>query len=657
MNAVLTEQPRELEGASTNFPPALGRVVRRCLDKDPDNRFQSAKDLTFSIELSSDGTPHSRQLSVSHGPGVLKVFLAAIGLMALAFCAGILTTRLRSPARPFTAIRYLTYSGHDHSPSTCTDGRRICFSSDRDGTSRIWVKDVGSGWENPVTSGSDDFPRFSPDGSAILFTRTVGTRKDLFRVPSIGGEPSRVVANVLYADWSPDARQVAFIRWGEKDSSSVYTVHTDGSSEALLHRFDDSRCSLPRWSPDGRRLAVTLNQSGHAQSVAVIVIGTRETKVFFAPDNYNVLSGLSWAADSQGVFFLQSESVAADTSGSTAVLFHQPLASRQYRKLLWSPVMGTVLDLLPSGNFLFDARSSRQNLKEYSIGSSNMIPRWLTLGNSTDRQPAYSPAGDEIVFSSNRSGNMEIWSVSRKPGSIPRRLTENPADDWDAAFSPDGRYVIWSSKRSGNLEVWMANADGSAPRPVTHDGFAAQNPTMTKDGRWIVYASYSPKRAGIWKIHPDGTQDTKLVPSQTVVGNAEVSPDGRYAAYRDFADEPVPVIKVLEIESGTQVPFEISVKAVKETPARLGRVRWMPNGKALAFIGQNEAGVNGVFVQDFIAGKDTTDSRRPLGPFDPENSAESFGISPDGQFITISTWEQSFNVMVTEGLDDPVFRR
>jgi TolB protein len=72
--------------------------------------------------------------------------------------------------------------------------------------------------------------------------------------------------------------------------------------------------------------------------------------------------------------------------------------------------------MLPNGNLLLDSRSSRENLKEFSLKPGGTAPESLTLGNSTDRQPCYSPDGEEIVFSSNRTGNLEIWSRSRKTG-------------------------------------------------------------------------------------------------------------------------------------------------------------------------------------------------------------------------------------------------
>jgi Tol biopolymer transport system component len=134
-----------------------------------------------------------------------------------------------------------------------------------------------------------------------------------------------------------------------------------------------------------------------------------------------------------------------------------------------------------------------------------------------------------------------------------------------------------------------------------------------------------------------------------MVGNAEVSPDGKYAVYADSRRMSLVSVKVIEIESGAPV-FETQIPVYRETSVLIGRTRWMPDGKSVVFLGQDAAGVNGLFVQDFVPGKDTSASRRQVAGFDPENSAESFGISRDGQSITIATWEQFFSIMVTEDL-------
>jgi hypothetical protein len=95
---------------------------------------------------------------------------------------------------------------------------------------------------------------------------------------------------------------------------------------------------------------------------------------------------------------------------------------------------------------------------------------------------------------------------------------------------------------------------------------------------------------------------------------------------------------------GEQIPIQ------KETIASLGRLRWRPGGKEIAFIGPDERGVNGVHVQDFVPGQDTIATRRALGGFDPEYPTESFGVSPDGRRLTVAAWEQLFSIMVTDPL-------
>ena len=107
---------------------------------------------------------------------------------------------------------------------------------------------------------------------------------------------------------------------------------------------------------------------------------------------------------------------------------------------------------------------------------------------------------------------------------------------------------------------------------------------------------------------------------------------------------------MLSVETGQPIPFEIKLPIQKETIASLGRLRWMPDGKAIAFVGHDERGVSGVFTQDFVPERDTSETRRALGGFDKEFPTESFAISADGQRLTVAAWEQLFSIMVTDAL-------
>jgi Tol biopolymer transport system component len=290
-------------------------------------------------------------------------------------------------------------------------------------------------------------------------------------------------------------------------------------------------------------------------------------------------------------------------------------------------------------------RSPRDNLRQVSLVDGAIPDSWITRGNSSDRQPVYAPDGKSVLFSSNRSGNLDLWLTNTDGGSV-RRITDDLAEDWDPAFTPDGKKVVWSSGRSGNLEIWIASADGSDARQVSQDGYDAENPTATPDG-WIVYNSFHPQKAGIWRIRMDGSRATHIVHGTTAL--PEVSPDGRYVAYVSNGRTANVAIKVARVADGADMGVNIPVVPRKRTAAILGRTRWMPDGKAIAFLSQNEEGVNGVFVQDFIPDHDTTATRRPFGAFDRERATESFGLGPDGK-LTVAGWEQLFSLFSIEGV-------
>ena len=130
----------------------------------------------------------------------------------------------------------------------------------------------------------------------------------------------------------------------------------------------------------------------------------------------------------------------------------------------------------------------------------------------------------------------------------------------------------------------------------------------------------------------------------------EVSPDGRHAVFRVFSGKYPARLRVVRLEDGELEPFEIVVDALRPTTVSLGRARWMPDGRAIAFVGQDETGATGVFAQDFVPGQDTGGSRRPLAGFDLDVAAESFGLSADGGRLVIAGWVQLFSLMEAEGV-------
>jgi serine/threonine protein kinase len=656
LNAILRDDPPSLFESTRNVSPALERIVRRCLEKRPDDRFRSAHDLAIALEAISTGSTRTMdRVDVSGDVGrrarrqlLERALLVAAGaLVALGGVA--LHGWLWPPPLPTAAVyRWLSFSGRDSSPAVSPDGRTIAFSSDRDGQPRIWLQQVSGEAEAPLTTGPDDSPRFSPDGTQILFARPDGEGTSLFRAAVLGGEARRLVENAVEGDWTPDGHGVVFVRLGSENGRTVTTVGfapLDGSGEREVAKLPGGM-SAPRVSPDGRTLALVFARgsllAGSQQSVVLVDLASGKTRSVPAPDARRSLSAPAWTADG-ALVYLQAESVAA-AAGSAGRLIRQDARSGKVLSVLWSPSSAEVLDILGDGRVVFDTRSPRQNLREVALRPGAGASAWLSRGESTDRQPVYSPDGETVAFSSNRGGGMNLWLVSIATGRL-RRITDAHLN-WDPAFTRDGGHVIWSSDRGGHYEIWMADLDGSGARQVSHDGVNAENPTPTPDGQWIVYSSGNPAKAGLWKVRADGTDATRLFEGRVTL--PEVSPDGRHALFRVFSGKYPARLHVVRLADGTVEPFEIRVDARRPTTVSLGRARWMPDGKAIAFVGQDDDGVTGVFTQAFSPGRDTSATRRPLAGFDPDVAAESFGIAPDGAHVVIAGWVQLFSLMAAE---------
>jgi len=245
LHAILKAEPAEIVVGGAPISPVLERLVRRCLEKEPAARFQSSSDLAFALKnlLDTSGSGLHKVVNESPvKPRRLRFVLLALTIgviVGLAAGAGLVIWLGPKPASSPPLIRPLTFSGKDSSPSVSPDGRTIAFVSQRDGRRRIWVKQLATGSEIPLTEGPDSFPRISPDGNWILFTRA---EKDggssLFKVALVGGEPQPMVRNAREGDWSPDGRKIAYTRRiAESALGVILTADSNGAGENRIVQF------------------------------------------------------------------------------------------------------------------------------------------------------------------------------------------------------------------------------------------------------------------------------------------------------------------------------------------------------------------------------------------------------------------------------------
>ncbi|HET7453642.1 MAG TPA: protein kinase, partial [Thermoanaerobaculia bacterium] len=581
MTAILREEAPELAESGRKIPPGLDRIVRHCLEKKPEQRFQSASDIAFALEdLSgpvSGPTLTPPTGSRSHGP-VLVAGACAAAALVLGALAGY---RLRrTPEAGAIRVHPLTFSGRDSDPAASPDGKLIAFTSWRDGKSRIWIKQLAGGGEAPLTAGPDRRPRFSPDGLSILFLRDLGNTQAVYRVGLVGGDPRKVVDDAFEADWAPDGKSIFYFRLRETPSvaSEFRRFDLESGKDDTLAKLDDLAIYSARASPDGRSIAFSAgNYNRNSASWRLLRMDVATGKISrMGPERLgNALGGVAWSGDGSSLFYIQSASVMGDISGSGSQVFRLDVGTGRSHPVLWADGLAAInastgevsrSDVLSAGRLVFAERLRRQNLRESAIvpGAVAAPPRIVTDGSSIDRQPTYSPDGKRILFSSNRSGNLDLWTLETATGAL-RQVTDDGAQDWDPAFTVDGRHILWDSDRSGHLEVWMANDDGSGARQITQDGVDAENPTETADGKWIVYWSGSPEKRGIWKIRPDGNGAVRLVECDAV--GTDVSPDGKYVLYVEQDRVNLRnTVHFIEVDSGRSVPLTIAVRYSLSSP-------------------------------------------------------------------------------------------
>jgi Tol biopolymer transport system component/DNA-binding winged helix-turn-helix (wHTH) protein len=589
--------------------------------------------------------------------------LLTMGVLVAAAAVSITLSRHQDQAPP--GLRYITYSGHDWGPAASPDGQRVAFTSERDGRRRIWLTHLANGGETPLTSGpADTDARFSPDGASILFTRVDAGVETLYRVAASGGEPRRLLERAMNGDWSPDGRRLAYtwLAHGERPAYVLGVAGADGGEPKELALVEATWMSPPRWSPDGRWIAAAQVQgSARNWSALVVDAASGEQRRLRPPPRLGSMSVPAWSPGGRDLLYVQSDSAQDDQSGR---LVRQRFPGGEATTLLSLLAPGPGLDTDGRGRIVVDATVGRQNLREHALGEgASEPPRWLTRGFSEDRQPVYSPEGGRLVFTSNRGGNLDLWEVSIGAGTL-RRLTEDPAEDRDPRVMPDGR-ILWTSNRTGEFEVWMAEADGRSPRPVTRGGTRAQHPVAAPDAQhpltapsasWIFYTNPNPDRRGLWKIRPDGSEPTPLVPGN--VSLADVSPDGELLLLAE-SRPPQTILLVARMDDTKLMPFEIVLGRTGTSPERHEEstrvpvcARWMPDGRAVAFVDVDEFGRSGVSIQDFTPGRGRATSRRRLAGFAPDTETECFAVSPDGQRIVLALKEVSRHLLLIDGIRD-----
>jgi serine/threonine protein kinase/Tol biopolymer transport system component len=658
MAAMLTEEAPQLSAVSPDVPPPLALVVHHCLEKDPASRFQSARDLAFSLEALSTLTGSTAPaLRVAHPLGRRLALPMLVALVLLAISAGsFLAGRRWPPAQPAPSVavhRLTDLAGLEETPALSPDGRSIAFTAEVGGTGQIWIRLVAGGIPLQVTRDAGDHlhPRWSPDSSSLIYYSPSAdgeTHGTIAEVSALGGPPRRITDSLTEGDLSHDGTQIAFFRF-RNDRPELVVCARDGSNTSAVVTLEPGyRYLAPRWSPDDRTIAYQRSRSSPESELFVVPTDGRQPRRILRESNY--LRGFAWVPDGSGFVF-------ASPRGST--VFYLPtynlwtvrVEGDGLRQLTFGEASYIDPDIAGAGMLVAGRLQIRFDIWRFPTdgsGADNVrggVP--VTRQTGQVQTPSLSPDGRELVYLSDSGGHGNLWIVNLKSGEA-RQITHEQDPDIVVGvpvWSPDGRHIAFFSNRArqGSGGYWLVRPDGSGLRNLVAEGGWA---TWSSDGRWLYYAQNLPPRH-LLRISSEGGEPVTL---RTDEGKAPApSRDGIlfYVVERPAVTGPPEYeIRAARPESGPShvlasiPPSRIAVWQVGPHPVL------SPDGKWLAVLLTDGATTN-------IWALSTSDgSMRALTDFGRRAIfiARRVSWSADGRSIFAAVGEGDVDVVVFRGL-------
>ena len=286
MTAILTKEPPELEGDAPAIHPGLERIIRRCLEKTPELRFQSASDLAFALEALStaSGATASGAAAALAAPSTRParanlVPWTVATIMALVAALGWFWRGAPAASPPFDMFTRITeLAGEETAPALSPDGTTIAYAVRIADSWDIYTQRVGGRNATPILNDprrNEGGPAFSPDGASIAFHES-DTDGGIFVAGATGESVRRLTEFGFHPSWSPDSKRIAFAAEEIFDPSSRQgeaALYVTGIGGGQPRRVVDGDAVQASWSPAGDRLVYWSNTGGQRDIFTVTVDG------------------------------------------------------------------------------------------------------------------------------------------------------------------------------------------------------------------------------------------------------------------------------------------------------------------------------------------------------------------------------------------------
>jgi Tol biopolymer transport system component len=480
LHRIVRDEPPPLSAYRHDVPAELQRIVSKCLAKDPNERYQSAKELAIDLRAVARG---SAPIAAPRPRRRWLLIAAAIALV-LGVAAWIVATRTRGGGAPLR-IEQITASGNVIGAAVSPDGKYVATIVSEGGMQSLWLRQIGTTQSIalvPPAPISFWGVSFAPDGTTIDYVvknakgEWSGT---VYRIHTLGG-PSRVILTGADSGiaFSRDGKRIAWLRAGypRAGESALMIANADGSgARALAVRkapeiFAPIFWAMPAWSPDGSTIATPISNGNTSRLV-----------LFDARSGAATPTGPAWAFAGPPAWLPNGRSLLL-VAGDGLRLQAQ----------IWEIEV-------PAGA----ARRITHDLSSYR-----------TINVTADGRAAVAVAVD--IWS-----NVWLHVAGRAPVKV---AGEHNDGFWGVAAGVDR--IVYTVSNDRNTELWTIMRDGSARQPLVTGAGNRVFPVLTRDGRRVIYLDVGPRGVSIARIDIDGTNPVRVAPASGD-SSPTVSPDGR----------------------------------------------------------------------------------------------------------------------------------
>jgi serine/threonine protein kinase/Tol biopolymer transport system component len=655
MAAILEDDTKPLRSVVPGIPPVFDHVVKRCLEKSPDNRWQSARDVLHELRWAEESAKAPEtETTPTRAHSSKRELLAWIAAAILLIAAAILTfVHFESAPPPSATTRFevspppggtITAVGASPRIAISPDGTQLAFVASIGPAKppQIWIRRIDSVGARllPGTDGAAN-PFWSPDNRTIGFASLDGQLKKI----DISGGPAQAiyrppgsVSTISDGTWNSDG----IILFGTGDAG-LQRISVDGGNATPVTTLDKTRLEdrhvWPRFLPNGRQF-IYWAHSAKSENTGIYLgsLDSRETHFImasefaaeFAPPNY-LLFRREGALFAQSLnlknFKLENEPLrVADRAGALTVVGRSGVSVSKTGVLVYWP-----LSNLPE---------NESELEWYDRNGKKLT----TVGHATYMGLDLSPDGKRVAvhLHDDRNGGGDIWILDLERGTTQRFTFDASQDNSSPVWSPDGSSIVFSSVRAGSFGLYKKPSNGVGSEELLFESKSAKVPmSWSPDGKSVLFWESSQQASGdFWTLPLSG--DKKPSPylnSRFVKIFGQISPDGHWVAYTSF-ETGQPEIYVQGLPNLAS-KFQVS------TSGGLAP-RWRADGKELFFGDLTTGHLNSVTVetagQSLQFGVPKPLFRITPGAFPNHLPFNPYAVSADGQRFLIPQRQTASNV-------------